>query len=174
MTLSIQPLTAAQVRQMLAWQYAGPYAIYNMDGEDPAEANQFIGDPANGYFAIADETGDLIGFCNFGHDARVPGGDYGEEALDIGMGLRPDLTGQGRGAAYAAAVFEFARRNFPHSLHRVTIAEFNRRAQRLCEHFGFQVGELFAHARDGRPFVIMTRTIAARHEEPADSSGTRD
>ena len=174
MNLSIQPLTAAQIREMLAWKYEEPYAIYNMAAGDAAEAVQFFGDPANGYYAILGETGTLHGFCNFGHDAQVPGGDYGAEALDIGMGLRPDLTGQGNGAAYAAAVFDFARQKFPQLLHRVTIAAFNRRAQRLCEHFGFRVNEQFTRAQDGRPFIIMTRAIAGGHEERANNIGNRD
>lgn len=174
MDLSIQPLTADQIRQMLAWRYEEPYTVYNMVEEDPEEAIQFFSDPANGYFAITGETGTLHGFCNFGHDAQVPGGDYGMEALDIGMGLRPALTGEGNGATYATAVFEFAHRYFSYHFHRVTIAAFNRRAQRLCEHFGFRVSAQFTHAQDGRPFVIMTRAVAGGYEEPTKNNGNRD
>ncbi len=34
----------------------------------------------------------MVGFCSFGVDGRVPGGDYPDGPLDVGMGMRPDLT----------------------------------------------------------------------------------
>ncbi len=159
MKITIQPLTAEQIGEFLAWEYDGPYAIYNMSEEDVEEGAGFFSDPANGYFAIVKEGDELSGFCNFGADAQVPGGSYEEEALDIGMGLRPDLTGQGNGAFYAAEVFDFARRRYAAQIQRVTIAAFNERAQRLYKKFGFQVSDRFHHKRDGRPFVIMTRQV---------------
>lgn len=157
MSVTIQPLTSAQILSLLSWQYEEPYAVYNMAEDDPQEAVDFFRDPANGYFAIVGEEDDLLGFCNFGADARVPGGRYEAEALDIGMGMRPELTGQGQGAIYAAAVFTFAGRQFPGQDQRVTIADFNKRAQHLCRKFGFEISDRFQHAQDGRPFVIMTR-----------------
>lgn len=160
MKLTIRPLTPDQILTFLTWEYEEPYAVYSMSGEDPQQALAFFSDPANGYFAIAAEGGEFLGFCNFGADARVPGGSYTEEALDIGMGMRPDLTGQGKGATYAAELFAFARRQFPEQNQRVTIAAFNKRAQRLCANAGFQISDSFQHARDGRPFVIMTRPAA--------------
>ena len=160
MGIGIQELTAEQIHSFVAWEYEGPYAIYNMSGEDPGEALAFFSDPTNGYFAIIGEEDEFLGFCNFGVDAQVPGGDYEEGALDIGMGMRPDLTGQGQGAVYAGAVFEFARRQYPDLDHRVTIATFNKRAQRLCQKFGFQISNEFRRLKDGRQFVIMTRLAA--------------
>ena len=75
----IQSLTRAQIHSFLGWKYDEPYAIYNMSGDDPQEALAFFSDPANGYFAIVGEGDELLGFCNFGADARVSGGDYDEE-----------------------------------------------------------------------------------------------
>lgn len=163
MPLTIQPLTVAQIGQFLTWQYEGPYAMYDMTGEDVETAVSFFSDPDNGYFAIVDEKGELLGFCNFGADARVPGGVYQQEALDIGIGMRPDLTGRKQGASYATAVFSFAAQQYPAQLQRVTIAEFNERAQRLCRGFGFEITSRFERPADGRPFVIMTRDV--RHDE---------
>ncbi len=82
------------------------------------------------------------------------------EALDIGMGMRPDLTGQGKGSLYATAVFAFARNNYPYQLHRVTIAEFNDRAQQLCRQAGFVQNSRFVREKDGRPFVIMIHDLS--------------
>lgn len=157
MKLTIEPLRAEQVRAFMQWEYSGPYAMYNMSAADEEAEISFFLDPQNGYFAITDEDGTLLGFCNFGADARVPGGDYTAETVDIGMGMRPDLTGQGNGAVYAAAVFEFARNHYPDQSHRVTIAEFNERAQQLCRKVGFVQVERFERGKDGRGFVVMVR-----------------
>jgi ribosomal-protein-alanine N-acetyltransferase len=157
MKLRVKPLSADQVREFIRWEYAGPYAIYNMSPEDEEAEVRFFLDPENGYWGISDQEGAFLGFCNFGADARVPGGDYAKEAVDIGMGMRPDLTGQGQGALYAAAVFDFAVAQYPDQKQRVTIAEFNERAQQLCRKFGFVQTERFLREKDDRPFVIMVR-----------------
>jgi RimJ/RimL family protein N-acetyltransferase len=39
----------------------------------------------------------------------------------------------------------------------MTIAVFNKRAQRVCAKAGFRVVSQFERARDGRPFLIMRR-----------------
>ena len=59
-------------------------------------------------------------------------------ALDIGLGVRPDLTGKGRGSDYLNAVIDFAQRTYGPERLRVTIAAFNTRARRVWEGAGFQ------------------------------------
>ena len=95
--------------------------------------------------------------CCFGPDAQVPGGDYEAAALDIGLGLRPDLTGQGRGLHYASAVCDFARNTLAPAEFRVTVARFNRRARRVWENAGFVRVQTFERQPDGLPFVVLTR-----------------
>jgi ribosomal-protein-alanine N-acetyltransferase len=56
------------------------------------------------YYAVHDATGVLVGFCCYGEDAQVAGGDYAAPALDVGMGLRPDLVGQGRAHGFLQAI----------------------------------------------------------------------
>ena len=54
-------------------------------------------DPANHIFAIDDDAGWLDRLLLVRPGWRVPGGDYDADALDIGIGIRPNLTGQGYG-----------------------------------------------------------------------------
>lgn len=157
MNPQIKPLTEEQIHTFVTWEYSGPYAMYNMSEEDRESQVRFFSDPGNGYFAITDEEDAFLGFCNFGADAQVPGGDYGLAAIDIGVGMRPDLTGQGRGALYATAVFDFATARYPDLPQRVTIAEFNERAQQLCRKFGFVQVARFLREKDERAFVVMIR-----------------
>jgi len=156
--IAFSTLDESAAREVVRWRYDPPYDIYNI--EDSDDAIQYAIDPQNGFFAMRDETGNLLGFCSFGDDGRVSGGDYGLEALDIGMGIHPDLTGQGRGAAYVAAVLDFARTEFVPVCLRVTIAAFNLRAQRVWEKNGFRPVQTFHREADNREFVVLVR-----HEE---------
>jgi RimJ/RimL family protein N-acetyltransferase len=131
-------------RTILTWRYEGPYAVYNGDPAHlEATALTWAG-PDSGCFAARDAGGEVVGFCSFGADARVPGGDYADaRALDVGLGLRPDLTGRGHGLAFVRAVLRFGRRRFRPARFRLTVAAFNQRALRVYERAGFRVTHRF-------------------------------
>lgn len=154
---TIHPMTITAARDMATWRYAPPYDIYSMANDAEATVEFFL-DPVNRYAVVRDRENQLIGYCCFGADARVPGGDYSDErALDIGVGMRPSLTGQGRGGAFVAAVIDFAvARHAPARL-RATIAHFNRRSQHAFESCGFRPMQQFISATNPpRKFVILT------------------
>ena len=100
MILTLKALDATSARAVLTWQYPPPYDIYNADPADIEADLASLLDPTNHYYSVWNEDELLIGFRNFGPDARVPGGNYSLDALDLGGGLRPDLTGHGLGAAF--------------------------------------------------------------------------
>jgi len=116
---------------MLGWHYETPYDVYDLSGGDEDAVLEDLLPPEYAYHAILSPNGKLVAFCCFGADAQVPGGDYTAQALDIGLGVRPDLTGQGQGSTYVQAVLDFAKRTWSPPAYRVTIAEFNTRAQRV-------------------------------------------
>ena len=106
---------------------------------------------------------DLIGFCTFGSDARVPGGDYCAPALDIGLGIRPDHTGLGNGSRYVAAVADFAAAAFQTEQMRVTISESNKTSAAGVGDAGFERTERFNTPKDfagtgGGAFVVFVRS----------------
>jgi len=157
MQLSFQPMDVVKARLIAAWRYPKPYAMYDpWEGDLDATVAHFI-EPANNYYAVINEHGELIAYRCFGADARVPGGDYRADALDTGGGMRPDWTGRGLGAAVIRAGLEFGRALFAPRAFRVTVAAWNERALRACGKAGFQPVQQFAHARDGRPFVVLMR-----------------
>lgn len=164
----------ATARAIHGWFYESPYDVYDLAAEPVEDLVQAFLDPQNAYYAIHDEEGDLVGYCCFGPDARVPGGGYGRDAVDVGLGLRPDLTGQGRGAGYVRAVLDFARLRLSPAgggadlpTFRVTVAEFNRRAQRVWEKVGFRRVQRFRRTTDGMPFVVLVRPWRTE-EEPVE------
>ena len=143
-------------RTILSWRYEPPYDFYNLNPDDTEEATRALMDPQNAYYTLSNQLGNLLAYCCFGADAQVRGGDYGVPALDIGLGVHPDLTGQGEGPAFVDAVLEFAQRTYPPAMFRVTVAQFNKRALRVWEEAGFRPTQTFRRPSDGRPFIGLT------------------
>ena len=129
--LVVQPLEEVHAREIVGWHYEPPYDLYDLGTDDVDQVVEDLLDPSNAYHAILTAAGELVAFCCFGPDGQVPGGNYGQEALDLGLGVRPDLTGRGQGTSYVRTVLAFAQRKFAPPGYRVTIAEFNARAQRV-------------------------------------------
>jgi ribosomal-protein-alanine N-acetyltransferase len=158
-SLLFSPLSEEQARSILQWQYEPPWDMYNMLGEGQTLNVGVLTGPDKNYYAITDESGELLAYCCFGQEGRVPGGNYDSPALDVGMGIRPDLIGQGLGRRYLEAIREFAIGEFSPTIFRVTIAAFNARALRLCEQAGFRQTQRFLRENDGLAFVILTRSV---------------
>lgn len=159
MSFEFYPMDDKRARAILAWRYPSPYNCYDLNAEDVEGTVAFFVDPENAYYAITDRLGKLVGYCCFGADAQVPGGDYGAAALDIGLGAHPDLTGQGQGFTFVSACLEFARQAYPARMWRVTIARFNRRARRVWEKAGFRYAVSFRRDPDQEPFDILVRGV---------------
>ncbi|HYF66404.1 MAG TPA: GNAT family protein, partial [Herpetosiphonaceae bacterium] len=113
-------------------------------------------DPAYRYYSIHSESGDLIAFCCFGEDAQVRGGDYSEPAIDVGVGMRPDLTGRGGGGALIREVLDWGLRSFGPGAFRCTVAAFNKRAQKACRQAGFRKRATFRRPTDKQQFLVFT------------------
>ncbi len=162
MAYTFSLLTDEQARAIAAWRYDPPYDFYNSDA-DPADLEELL-DCRNPYYAVIDHQGAMIGFLCFGETARVlaglTAGAYDDpDALDIGLGLRPDLTGQGHGFAFVEAGLDFARATFRPRLFRLSVAAFNRRAIRVYERAGFRPIRTFINGTNGDDtrFVVMVR-----------------
>jgi [ribosomal protein S18]-alanine N-acetyltransferase len=151
-SIRIAPLTLEYAEDISTWRYQAPYDIYDMAGVSP----EALLEPDLGYHAVL--AGDrLIGFRSFGRDARVPGWEYDDSALDTGGGLRPELTGQGLGRAAIAAGLAFGRSRFEPAAFRVTVASWNLRALRTVQSLGFQRLATFTATHDARDFAVLLR-----------------
>ena len=105
----------------------------------------------------------VAGFVCFGNEAQISGardaGLYAQDALDIGLGLRPDLTGQGLGGAFFAACLDHAVRTRQPTALRLAVATFNTRAIAVYRRAGFHTVARCQSPVRGRSveFVIMVR-----------------
>jgi len=145
-------MTAADAHAVAAWRYPGEYAFYDADA-DPDDLAELL-DPAewgHRYFA-ADELGrpELAGFLVVKLTGRV---------AEIGLGLRPGLTGRGLGESFVRACLRFAAAALGAQSYTLAVAAFNRRAITVYERAGFQETERFEHVTNGglHAFIRMTR-----------------
>ena len=122
MDLEIKPASAEAHELMASWRYPSPYDFYDGDVEPVLNPERF--------FEARDEAGELIGFYYF--EPNPPD-------LDYGLGLRPDLIGQGLGLEFFRAGLAFARERYRPRRVYLHVAEFNERARRVYERAGFSV-----------------------------------
>jgi [ribosomal protein S18]-alanine N-acetyltransferase len=152
MGFRFRPLTQADAEAIAGWHYPEPYAFYDWiaDQDDLAE----LLDPAKrgeAYAAVDDSDGELIGYFSF--KAREP------EAIEIGLGLRPDHTGQGLGLEFVEAGLDHARSQLAPEEFSLAVATFNNRAITVYERAGFTAVRTYMHHTNGADweFVEMRR-----------------
>ena len=121
MNIEIRPSDEALLRELESWRYPPPYDFYDGDA-DP------VLNPERYYGAYA-EDGALVGF--FYYEQR-------DDVVEIGLGLRPDLTGKGLGLGFLQAGLDFARDRFHARLIVLNVAAFNERAIAVYERAGFR------------------------------------
>ncbi len=161
MRLLFRPLVKEYALAILNYHYIPPYDYYNFDANTTQEDLCYLLDKKNAFFALLNLQGQLEGYCSFGSDGQVLGGCYNTEALDIAMGISPDLVGQGRGKLYAQAVARYGINQYTLKQLRVTVTQFNKRAQRVWQQLGFEQMEKFVKVGTKEEFVIMTCAVSS-------------
>jgi [ribosomal protein S18]-alanine N-acetyltransferase len=144
-------LTQEEAEAIAEWHYPDPYSFYDWSA-DPDDLRELL-DPAlrgDAYWAVRDDEGELVGHFSFKPK---------EDAVEIGLGLRPDLTGRGLGAQFLAAGLEFGRTRFTPDRFRLSVATFNERAIKVYERAGFGRDRVYMHSTNGGEweFLDMSR-----------------
>lgn len=105
-----------------------------------------FGDPVlrdKQYAAVLDHDGSLIGFAQF-----FP---LGAEVIRLGLGLRPDLCGQGLGPLFVKAIAEEAIRRSPGCEVDLEVFTWNSRAIRTYEKAGFRIEDTYMRPTPNGP-----------------------
>ncbi|MBY0598193.1 GNAT family N-acetyltransferase [Bacillus bingmayongensis] len=152
--MNIHKLTRTEAKEINTWQYEEPYSLYSFSGSDETIEELLDGT----YYGCSNEHGEFIGFFCFGGHAQVPGGRdanlyTGEETVDIGLGMKPELTGKRTGKSFFQTGIEFAISEFQAKKIRLSVATFNKRAIKLYKNIGFQIGPTFMSR--GIEFMLM-------------------
>jgi ribosomal-protein-alanine N-acetyltransferase len=154
--VTLSHFTFSQLRQEEAeeiadWHYPEPYSFYDWSAD--ADDLRELLDPAlrgDAYWAVRDDSGELVGSFSFKPK---------EDTVDIGLGLRPDLTGRGLGAEFLAAGLDFARARYAPKRFTLAVATFNERAIMVYERAGFTRDRVYMHSTNGGEweFLAMSR-----------------
>jgi [ribosomal protein S18]-alanine N-acetyltransferase len=144
--LTISEMTEDLHAAMRRWRYPPPYDFYDGDVDPPPPLNR------ERYFAALDADCELVGFYYF--EQKPPD-------LDYGLGLRPDLVGQGLGLEFFLAGLAFAHERYRPRRVFLHVAEFNKRALRVYERAGFKL--VSRHVRSFErfgevPFLTMAES----------------
>jgi ribosomal-protein-alanine N-acetyltransferase len=78
-----------EARQISHWHYEPPYDFYDATSDED-DLEELLNPERRGdaYFSVLDEGGELVGFFQF---------ELEDTTVDVGLGMRPDLTGKGLG-----------------------------------------------------------------------------
>lgn len=127
--LHIDALTVEDGLDIAMWRAPGPWAV-----EDSLVAPR----PDDGFWAVRDTTGFLVGYCCFGERARPVGLPAEPGTLDVALGLDPRLSGTGLTRVFARAVVDHGREVADERRLRCAVASWNGVGRHTAEAVGFR------------------------------------
>ena len=112
----------------ISWNYDGEYAFYVM-AADPEDYEEIMCPNLRGnrYFSVFDNDA-LIGFFCVEQE---------ESFIELGLGLRPDLTGHGKGSVFLEEILCYVKKRYLFESIHLDVASFNQRAIKVYERAGF-------------------------------------
>lgn len=158
MKITFHPMRQEAAERISGWKYEGIYEMYSFAGPEEDAAELMNGE----YYSAHHEAGDLIGYLCHGQSARVPGGYhkgiYDQAGFtDIGLGMKPELTGKRLGVPFLREALKFLEQQWNTRQFRLVVAEFNERAVKVYERVGFAISMSFDSPVRGEPvrFISM-------------------
>ncbi|WP_374055937.1 GNAT family N-acetyltransferase [Rossellomorea sp. FM04394] len=148
MTLTFETMTQEQAEDIAYnWHYDGEYSFYDMEA-DKEDLDEFLDSDTRGdsVFAVLKED-ELIGFFSVGI--------VGPNICDIGLGMRPDLTGQGKGLEFLNSGIDFVQSRFSPGKITLSVATFNQRAIKTYRKIGFKDIDTFMQDTNGSTYEFV-------------------
>lgn len=169
--LHFTPITYDEAREVLTWRYPGLPTLYNPAPDELEDDIDVLLTPVYNYYAVRSGEGLLVGFCCYGSDAQVPGGDYSlRNAVDVGLGMNPALVGRGLSHPFLAAILDWGRQCFVPDYFRATVAAINVRSLGMFARAGFLVTQRFRpqdrpQDQSSHEFLVMLRAETQHEQE---------
>lgn len=155
MTYTFRPMSQVQAETIaFQWRYDDDYAFYNMDA-DEEDLAAFLDAKQRGdkTFAIFDDD-ELVGFVILQFsDAQT---------VEIGLGMRPDRTGNGQGRTFITSILHWIETTYGPKTVTLAVATFNERAIRVYRACGFKSIGTFWQETNGGTYLFqsMSRSSA--------------
>lgn len=128
--LKVGELSIEDGLDIAMWRAPGPWTV-----EDSLRAPR----PDEGFWAVRDAAGALVGYCCFGEKARPLGLPAKPGTLDVALGLDPALSGHGFSRLLATAVVERGREVAEARRLRCAVASWNAIGRHTTEFAGFEL-----------------------------------
>lgn len=156
-------MTATWAAEYLSWAYPVPYDFYNIPPAYFQECLQEILEQLENWWAVVDKQDRLLGFMEYRWEQDP---EKQESRVTLGLGLKPEETGKGQGAAFVKAAIAFAPLACPPFDSLVLrVASFNRRAITVYLQAGFSaVGEQIYSAY-GSPTKFTHMALSQTEQE---------
>ncbi|ANU25539.1 GNAT family N-acetyltransferase [Planococcus versutus] len=152
MNYTFQSMTQEQAEEIATtWHYKDEYSFYDMDA-DQEDLKEFLdAEKRNDSYFIVTKNQELIGFYSFNQIT--------EDTIDIGLGMKPNLTGSGQGLDFLKAGLKFIESNYNPKKITLSVATFNQRAIKVYKKIGFKEVEVFVQATNGSRFEFLKMAL---------------
>ncbi|WP_019413023.1 GNAT family N-acetyltransferase [Paenisporosarcina sp. TG20] len=136
------------------WHYQGKFSYYNMES-DKEDLVEFLDPDKRGHsnFIVVNDN-ELIGFFSFNKVA--------DNTIDLGLGMRPDLTSKGKGLEFLKAGLAFAKSTYKPEYITLSVVTFNQRAIKVYKKIGFVEGDTFIQDTNGGSFEFLKMIYTER------------
>ncbi|WP_182199535.1 GNAT family N-acetyltransferase [Paraliobacillus salinarum] len=128
------------------WRYEGEFSFYNMTA-DEEDLTEFLNPVQRGdkYFIVTKDS-EEVGFFYF---------EYEGDLIDVGLGIKPELTGCGLGVEFIKAGLDYAISKYNPREITLSVATFNKRAIKVYKKVGFKSIETFMQDTNGSRFEFL-------------------
>jgi [ribosomal protein S18]-alanine N-acetyltransferase len=137
------------------WKYDGAYSFYDMTA-DLEDLEEFLSPDRSGYFAVK-RAGEVIGYFCF---QQTESG-----SLDMGLGMKPSLTGRGNGLEFVHEGIKFAIANYQTTELALSVATFNKRAIKVYDKAGFKSMGTFMQETNGSTYEFLRMKYEPKGEK---------
>lgn len=149
MELVFKPLTQIHALEIAnEWKYDNIYSFYDMTA-DVEDYEEFIDEDLrnqNDHYEVL-ENNKLFGFfCVIQENASI----------EIGLGMRPDICGRGKGKQFVKQIIDFIERNYEFDKLIMNVASFNQRAIKAYRSCGFKDSEITKRSSNGGVYEFLT------------------
>ncbi len=137
--MEIRKLTQSDALEICHWHYDGIYSFYDMEA-DLEDYEAFIDEKrrSNHYSVFSDNL--LIGYFNL---------EINKDIIEMGLGMKPEMTGKGFGHRFVNLIIEFIISNFSVQKMTLSVACFNHRTIKVYKKCGFIEKETFKQKTNG-------------------------
>lgn len=129
------------------WHYHAEYSFYDMEA-DEEDLIEFLDPKQRGESMFVALNGqDVVGYFCFNK--------VDKDIIDIGLGMKPNLTGSGRGVEFLKAGLDFAKFTYNPDQITLSVATFNLRAIKVYKTVGFVEMQTFMQDTNGSSFEFI-------------------